>query len=163
VIDRMLRGQQIIVPGDGSSLWVLTWNADFARGLVGLLGRPEAIGEAYHITSDEVLTWDQIFREAALAVGVEPDIVHIPSDLIAAIHPDFRGTLLGDKSNSCVFDNRKIKALAPDFECEVPWAEGVRRALAWFGADPARRTIDENLNHTWDEILSVDAQACEVL
>jgi nucleoside-diphosphate-sugar epimerase len=154
VIDRMKRGRQIIVPGDGTSLWVLTWNGDFAKGFLGLLGNPNAIGEAYHITSDEVLSWNQIYQEAGRALGVEPRIIHVPSDLIAAYVPEALGSLTGDKVNSTVFDNSKIKALVPDFHCTVPWAEGVRRAIAWFEADSSRQTIDERLNTIWDRILS---------
>jgi nucleoside-diphosphate-sugar epimerase len=154
VIDRMKRGRQIIVPGDGTSLWVLTWNGDFAKGFLGLLANPKAIGEAYHITSDEVLTWDQIYREVGRAVGVDLDIVHVPSDLIAAYDPDALGSLTGDKVNSSVFDNSKIKKLVPDFNCTVPWAKGVRRAIAWHTADLSRQAIDDKLNNTWDRILS---------
>jgi nucleoside-diphosphate-sugar epimerase len=154
VIDRMKRGKEVIVPGDGTSLWVLTWNADFAVGLVGLLGRAEGIGEAFHITSDEVLTWDQIYRQAAQAAGVQARLVHVPSDLIAAYDPHAVGSLIGDKAYSIVFDNSKIKRFVPEFECRVGWAEGVRRALAWFEADPARQTIDEAANRTWDRILA---------
>ncbi len=153
VIDRMKRGKKIIVPGDGTSLWVLTWNGDFAKGFVGLLGNQKAIGEAYHITSDEVLTWNQIYREVGRALGLDPEIVHVPSDLIAAYDPDALGSLTGDKVNSSVFDNRKIKELVPDFVCTVPWSEGVRRAIAWHAADPSRQTIDNKLNILWDTIL----------
>jgi nucleoside-diphosphate-sugar epimerase len=153
-IDRMKRGRQIIVPGDGTSLWVLTWNGDFAKGFLGLLGNQKAIGEAYHITSDEVLTWNQIYREAGRALGVDPQIVHVPSDLIAAYNPDAVGSLIGDKANSAVFDNSKIKALVPDFQCSVSWSEGVHRVLAWFQADPSRQSIDERLNNLWNRILS---------
>jgi nucleoside-diphosphate-sugar epimerase len=159
VIERMKRGQKIIVPGDGASLWVLTWNGDFAKGLVGLLGRADAAGEAFHITSDEVLTWNQIYREAGRAAGVEVDIVHVSSDLIAAYNPGAVGDLIGDKINSSVFDNRKIKRFVPDFNCEVTWAEGVRRALAWFEDDPARQSIDAGMNRTWDAILAGYARA----
>ncbi|MCJ7433991.1 MAG: SDR family oxidoreductase, partial [Anaerolineales bacterium] len=95
VIDRMRRGQKIIVPGDGTSLWVLTWNGDFAKGLVGLLGNKKAIGEAFHITADQVLSWDQIYLEAYQALGREPNVVHIPSDLIAAYWPHATGSLIG--------------------------------------------------------------------
>ena len=153
VIDRMKRGRPILVPGDGTSLWVLTWNGDFAKGFLGLLGNPKTIGEAYHITSDEVLTWNQIYRAAGDAVGVDLEIVHIPSDLIAAYDPEALGSLTGDKANSSVFDNRKIKELVPDFACTVPWAEGVRRAIAWHESDPSRQTVDERLNTLWDKIL----------
>ena len=152
-IDRMKRRRKIIVPGDGTSLWVLTWNADFAVGLVGLFGRNDAIGEAFQITSDEVLTWDQICEETARAAGVEADIVHVPTDLIVAYDPHAFGSLIGDKANSVVFDNSKIKRFVPEFECKVTWAEGVRRSLAWFEADPTRRTIDEGANRVWDTIL----------
>jgi nucleoside-diphosphate-sugar epimerase len=153
VIDRMKRGRQIIIPGDGTSLWVLTWNGDFAKGFLGLLANPKAIGEGYHITSDEVLTWDQIYREVGRAVGVDMEIVHVPSDLIAAYDPEALGSLTGDKVNSSVFDNSKIKELVPDFNCTVTWAEGVRRAIAWYVADPSRQTIDDKLNSAWDKIL----------
>ncbi|MBE0698299.1 MAG: SDR family oxidoreductase [Anaerolineaceae bacterium] len=159
VIDRMKRGQKIIVPGDGTSLWVLTWNGDFAKGFNGLLGRTDAVGEAFHITSEEVLTWNQIFREAGRAVGVEPEIIHIPSDLIAAYNPGAVGDLTGDKINSSVFDNSKIKRFVPNFSCEVHWAEGVRRAIAWHEADPARQTIDARMNQMWDTIIAAYERA----
>jgi nucleoside-diphosphate-sugar epimerase len=159
VIDRMKRGRKIIIPGDGTSLWVLTWNGDFAKGFLGLLGRAQAIGQAYHITSDEVLTWDQIYGEVGQALGLDLEIVHVPSDLIAAYDPDATGSLIGDKANSSVFDNRKIKELVPDFVCTVPWAEGMRRALAWFEADPARHTIDRKADQLWDTILAAYERA----
>jgi nucleoside-diphosphate-sugar epimerase len=159
VIDRMQRGLPVIVPGDGTSLWVLTWNGDFAKGFTGLYGRAEALGEAFHITSDEVLCWNQIFQETGRALGVEPRLVHIPSDLISVHNPAATGDLIGDKINSCVFDNSKIKRLVPDFDCQVTWAEGVRRSLAWFAADPARRSIDEAMNRTWDAILAAYQRA----
>jgi nucleoside-diphosphate-sugar epimerase len=159
VIDRMKRGRPVIVPGDGTSLWVLTWNGDFAKGFQGLLGHQKAIGQAYHITSDEVLTWDQVYRQTGRALGVDAHIVHVPSDLIAAYEPDAIGSLTGDKANSAVFDNSKIKALVPDFRCTVTWSEGVRRAIAWFEADPSRQTIDDRLNDIWDALLSQYAHA----
>ena len=154
VVDRMKRGQKVIVPGDGTSLWVLTWNADFAKGLVGLLGNQKAIGEAFQITSDQVLSWDQIHLEVYQALGLEPNVVHIPSDLIAAYWPPATGSLIGDKSNSVVFDNSKIKRFVPDYLCEVDWAEGVRRSLAWFEAHPEFQTIDREMNSLWDQMIS---------
>ena len=159
IVDRIKRGGKVIVPGDGNSLWVMTWNADFAKGLLGLLGHPEAIGEAFHITSDEVLTWNQIFLELYSAIGAEPNLVHIPSDLIVAYDPEKLGTLIGDKINSVVFDNGKVKRLVPDFVCEVPWSEGIRRSLRWFEADPSRRTIDDEMNAMWDKIIAKYARA----
>jgi nucleoside-diphosphate-sugar epimerase len=154
VVDRMKRGQKVIVPGDGTSLWVLTWNADFARGLVGLLGNPNAIGEVFQITSDEVLSWDQIHLEAYQALGAAPNVIHIPSDLIALYDSHALGSLVGDKSNSVVFDNSKIKRFVPDYSCEVTWAEGVRRSLAWFEAHPEFQTIEHEMNAIWDRIIS---------
>jgi len=159
VIDRMKRGQKIIVPGDGTSLWALTWNGDFAKGLLGLFGHPGALGEAFHITSDEVLTWNQIYRAAGHAAGVEPKIIHIPSDLIAFHNSGAVGDLIGDKANSSVFDNSKIRKFVPDFVCEVPWAEGVRRAIAWHEAEPARQRIDAEMNRTWDKIIAAYERA----
>jgi nucleoside-diphosphate-sugar epimerase len=153
-VDRMIRGQKMIVPGDGSSLWVITHNTDFAKGLVGLLGHPQAIGHAFHITSDEVLTWDQLFRIVGAAVGVEPQLVHIPSDFIAACLPDKKGTLIGDKSVSVVFDNSKIKRFVPSYCATTSFAEGIRRSLAWFNADPARKQIDQQANATMDKLIS---------
>jgi nucleoside-diphosphate-sugar epimerase len=154
VIDRMKRGKKVIVPGDGTSLWVLTWNADLARGLVGLLGNAKAVGEAFQITSDEVLSWDQIHLEAYRALGLEPNMIDIPSDLIAMYHPHSLGSLVGDKANSVVFDNSKIKRFVPDYSCEVNWAEGVRRALAWFEEHPEFQTIDHGMNAVCDEIIT---------
>ncbi|MFH0879595.1 MAG: SDR family oxidoreductase [Lentisphaerota bacterium] len=154
IIDRMKRGKKVIIPGDGTSLWVMTWNGDFAKGLIGLLGNPKAIGEAFQITSDEALTWNQIFLEVYNALGLEPNIVHIPSDFIIAHDPEKLGTLTGDKSNSAVFDNSKIKRFVPDFHCEVHWSEGVRRSLRWFEADESRRTIDQDMNAMWDKIIA---------
>ena len=159
VIDRMKRGQKVIVPGDGTSLWVLTWNADFAKGLVGLLGNENAIGEAFQITSDEVLSWDQIHLEAYRALGLEPNIIHIPSDLIGLYDPHSLGSLVGDKSNSVVFDNRKIKRFVPEYVCEVSWAEGVRRSLAWIEAHPEFQTIDHEMNAVWDRIIAAYERA----
>jgi nucleoside-diphosphate-sugar epimerase len=153
IIDRMKRRQKVIVPGDGTSLWVLTWNADFAKGLVGLLGNPSALGEDFTITSDQALTWDQIHLEAYRVLGLEPNLIHIPSDLIAKYWPEAVGSLIGDKSNSVVFDNSKIKRFVPDFICEVDWAEGVQRCLAWFEAHFEFQTVDHEFNAVWDTII----------
>ncbi len=153
VVDRMLKGQKIIVPGDGSSLWVITHNSDFAKGFVGLLGHEQSIGHAFHITTDEVLTWDQIYRIVGAAVGVEPRIVHIPSDFMVACLPDMEGTLLGDKSASVVFDNSKIRRFVPDYAATTRFAQGIRQSLAWFDADPSRKLIDSEANATWDKLI----------
>jgi nucleoside-diphosphate-sugar epimerase len=151
--DRLKRGAPIIVHGDGSSLWVVTHAEDFGRGLVGLLGNALAIGHAFHITSDEVLTWNQIYQTIAEALGVEAKMVHIASGAIARIAPRFTGSLLGDKAWSVVFDNTKIRTFVPGFQAVIPFREGVRRTLAGFDADAKRRRIDPEVNREMDEIL----------
>jgi nucleoside-diphosphate-sugar epimerase len=154
IIERIRRGKKIIVPGDGDSLWTMTHNTDFARALVGLLGNAAAAGESFHITSDEVLSWNQITETIAAAAGLEPEIVHIPSDFIAAVEPELGPGLLGDKSHSLVFDNSKIKRFVPGWQAEVPFAEGVARSMRWFEADPARRVIDEERSARLDRIVA---------
>jgi nucleoside-diphosphate-sugar epimerase len=154
IIDRMRCGKKLIVPGDGTSLWVVTHNTDFAKGLVGLLGREQTIGHAFHITSDEVLTWNQIYCIACEAAGAEPRLIHIPSDFIAECLPGALGSLMGDKSNSAVFDNTKIKRFVPDYCATTPFTEGVRRAIAWFDADAARREIDHEAAAAWDRLIA---------
>jgi len=152
-VDRMRRGKKVIVPGDGSSLWVITHNSDFAQGLVGLLGHQQAIGHAFHITSDEVMTWDQFYRITAQAAGVEAEIVHIASEFLGACMPDLVGSLTGDKSSSVVFDNSKIKRFVPGFCARVPFAQGIQRTIEWFDADPRRKLVDDQMNAAWDELI----------
>lgn len=159
IIDRMKQGKKVVIPGDGTSLWVFTWNADFALGFLGLFGNNDALGEAFHITSDEVMTWNHAYEEIGRALSLELDIVHIPSDLIAKYDEHMLGSLIGDKVNSVIFDNRKIKRFVPEFDCEVPWAEGVRQSIAWFEADPSHQTIDDEANLLWDRIISVYEKA----
>ncbi|MEI6289876.1 MAG: SDR family oxidoreductase [Chloroflexota bacterium] len=154
VIDRIKKEKKIIVPGDGTSLWSLTWSGDLARGLTGLFGRKDTLGEAFHITTDEVLTWNQIYADLGKALGVEPEIVHIASDLLAAYTDRAVGSLIGDKANSVVFDNSKIKKYVPGFKCEVSWAQGVKRAIDWHEASPERMEIDPELNQLWDRIIT---------
>lgn len=155
IIDRMRHGKKVIVPGDGSSLWVITHNSDFAKGLAGLLGHTQAIGHAFHITSDEVMTWDQFYRIAADASGVEARIVHISSDFLAACVPDMLGSLVGDKAVSTVFDNSKIKRFVPGYLATTPFAEGIRRTLAWFDADAERRQVDDAANARYDKLIEL--------
>jgi nucleoside-diphosphate-sugar epimerase len=157
-IARMRAGKPLIVPGDGTSLWTITHNSDFAAGFVGLLGRGEAIGEAFTIVSDEVLTWDEIYRQTAAAADAQPRIVHIASDFIAACMPEMTGTLLGDKAVSAVFDTTKIKRLVPDFRAVTPYAEGIRRTVAWFDADSARQVVDTEMDARWDRLIAAYEQ-----
>ena len=154
-IDRLRRGAPVIIPGDGNSLWTITHNNDFAQGLVGLFGNPATLGEAFHITSDEVLTWNQIFHHAADAAGVTaPRFVHIPSDFLISCVPALEGTLLGDKAVSAVFDNAKIKRFVPGFAAKTRFADGIRRTIAWFDADPVRRQVDAATNQRWDKLTA---------
>jgi nucleoside-diphosphate-sugar epimerase len=155
--DRIIKGKPIIVHGDGSSLWVVTHAADLAKGLTGLFGNPKAIGQAFHITSDEVLTWNQIYQTIGKALGIEPNMVHIPSSFIAEVIPRLKGTLLGDKSWSAVFDNSKIKSYVTDYQATIPFREGVKRTVDWFAADEKRRRIDESINAEIDRIIDVYA------
>lgn len=153
--DRLKRGRPIIVHGDGSSLWVVTHAEDFGRGFVGLLGNDHAIGHAFHITTDEVLTWNQLYETIADALGVKANIVHMASEFIAQVAPQMRGGLLGDKAWSVVFDNTKIKRFVPDFQAVIPFREGIRRTFAWFDADETRRRVDDKVNQEMDRILAL--------
>ncbi len=157
VADRMKKGQPVIVHGDGSSLWVVTHAEDLGRGLLGLMGNEQAVGEAFHITSDEVLTWNQIYQTIGEALGVEPNIVHIASDFIADVEPSLAGSLFGDKTWSVVFDNSKIKKFVPGFAAIIPFREGIRRTVEWFGADEGRQNVDQGLNDVIDRILAAYA------
>ncbi len=154
-VARLRRGAPVIVPGDGLSLWTITHNTDFAKGLVGLLGHPGALGHAFHITSDEVLTWNQLYEQVAAAAGAPPPrLVHIASDFITTCLPDTLGTLIGDKSNSAVFDNSKIKRFVPDFVATTSFRRGIQRTIEWFDADPARQQIDRATDARWDRLIA---------
>ena len=154
-IDRMRRGLPVVVHGDGTSLWTLTHSRDFAVGFVGLLGNPHSLGEAFHITSDEALPWNQIVEILAAAAGVaHPELVHIPSEVIARADRDWGDALLGDQAHCLVFDNSKLKRLVPDFSPRTPFHTGAREIVAWFDADPSRRQIDDQLNKTIDGLIA---------
>ena len=153
VIDRMKKGKKVIVHGDGTSLWTITHAEDFARGFVGLLGNVHAVGHPFHITSDEALTWDQIYKETAQAAGVEANIVHIATDFIIKMESSLTGSLLGDKSHSAVFDNSKIKDFVPGFRATIPFSEGVRRTLEWFDESPRRKVVRPETNAMMDRII----------
>ncbi len=158
LIDRMRRGKAIVIPGDGTSLWVMTHSVDFASGFTGLLGNQHAIGHPFHITSDELLTWNQIYEAMAEAAGARLNAVHVASDLICDVAENMgdtfmRGNLLGDKANSVIFDNSKIKRLVPGFVATIPFREGIARTIRWFDEDPARIRIDDHNNRLMDELL----------
>lgn len=153
-VARMRQGKPVVVHGDGTSLWVLTHHRDFAVGLVGLLGNAAAVGEAFHITSDELLTWNQIYTLVGRAAGVEPRLVHVPSDIIARCDPEWGAGLLGDKAHSTIFDNSKIRRAVPEFAPAIPFARGAGEMIAWYDADPARRAVDARLDALLDALVA---------
>lgn len=153
IIDRMRKGKEVVVHGDGSSLWVMTHHKDFAKGLVGLLGNSKAIGEAFQITSDEVLTWNQIYTIMGKAAGAEVKLVHMPSDIIAQYDKEWGEGLLGDKAHSMIFDNTKIKRAVPDFVAAIPFSRGAEEIIAWYDANPSRQKVDDALNAVIDQMI----------
>lgn len=153
VVERMRAGKGVVVPGDGTSLWTITHSADFAVGFVGLLGRPEAIGHSFHITADDPLAWNTIYTEIGHAAGVEPDLVHVPSDAIDAVDPEWGAGLLGDKAHSMVFDNANIKSLVPEFVVRIPFSAGAREIVDWHDAHADRKTVDEAMDATMDKLV----------
>jgi nucleoside-diphosphate-sugar epimerase len=155
VVERMRRGKPIVVHGDGTSLWTLTHNRDFATGFVPLLGHARAIGEAFHITSEDVLTWNQIAQILAAAAGVTADIVHVPSEVIADMNPDWGASLLGDKAHSMIFDNSKLRAIVPDYQPVIPFERGAREIVAWHDEDPSRQQVDQRIDAAMDELLAM--------
>ncbi|MBN2612013.1 MAG: SDR family oxidoreductase [Bacteroidales bacterium] len=153
LIDRLLHGRKVIVHGDGTSLWVLTHAEDFAKGFVGLIGNQQTLAHAFHITSDELLNWDQIHATIAEALGVEANIIHIPSDFICGINSAHTGDLLGDKTYSVIFDNTKIKTFVPGYNATIPFMEGIRRTLKWFDENPERKIINQVAEKNTDRII----------
>jgi nucleoside-diphosphate-sugar epimerase len=154
VAHRILSGKPLIVPGDGTSLWVVTHNTDFARGFVGLMNNPRAIGEAFHITTDEVTNWDTIYQTLAESLAREANLVHIASDWLIRFDPNLRGTLLGDKACSVAFDNSKLKSVVPDFRATVGLRETCDRCVRWFQLDPSRQKLDPAADAKTDDALS---------
>jgi len=153
VLKRMLAGKPIVVHGDGTSLWVLTHHRDFAKGFLGLLGHPKAIGETFHITSDEVLTWNQIFTIVGNAAGVSPTLVHVASDVIAKHDPAWGAGLLGDKAHSVIFDNTKLKRLVPDFVASVPFRQGAAEIVEFYAANPDFAPLRPDLDELMDRLV----------
>jgi nucleoside-diphosphate-sugar epimerase len=154
LVDRILKGKKIIIPGDGTSLWTITHNTDFAKGLVGLLGNTQTIGHAFHITSDEVKTWDQYLNVIGQAVGVEPKSIHITSECISLFMPEFKGSLFGDACNSYVLDNSKIKKFVPGYTATTSFEHGIRQSIAYFEEHPELQTVDEVLNAKMDKTIA---------
>ncbi len=157
VIRRMQMGKSVIIQGDGSSLWALTFNRDFAIGFTGLMGNKHAIGEAFQITGDEILTWDQIYRTIADALGVELKPYHVSSEFLSEVGEkygyDFRGSLIGDKSVSVIFDNSKLKRLVPQMTTTTPFHKGVRIALEYIQAHPDKYQEDPEFDGFCDKVI----------
>ena len=160
VIKRMLEGKPVIIHGDGTSLWTITHNTDFAKGYVGLMGNPHAIGEAFQITGDETLTWNQIYETIARVLGVELKACHVASDFLAATGKyDMLGNLIGDKANSVLFDNSKLKRAVPDFVPTVRFEEGIRDTLANIMAHPELQQEDPEFDAWCDKVIEVQEAA----
>ncbi|WP_062134371.1 NAD-dependent epimerase/dehydratase family protein [Demequina aestuarii] len=164
IVDRMRRGADIVIPGDGTSLWTVTHARDVAAGILGLLGNADAIGAAVHITSDEALTWTGLYREIARAAGLsdeqfEAQTVCVPSDALVAASPSQAGSIYGDKMHSAVYDTSRIAALVPGWSARIPFDEGVAEAISWFEARPDRQTVDENANAMFDRLGAIYRRA----
>ena len=162
VLGRMVAGKPVIVHGDGTSLWTLTHHDDFARAFVPLLGHPRTLGEAFQITSDDVLTWNQIAETMAAALGVEAQVVHVPSDAIAVADPDWGAGLLGDKAHSMVFDNTKLRSVVPGWNAVIPFEQGAREIADWYLADPGRQVTDASLDAVMDKLAAMWTQEPQV-
>lgn len=155
VVKRIKEGKPVIIHGDGSSLWTITHNSDFAKAYVGLIGNPKAIGEAFHITSDESVSWNEIYKAIADALGVELKPYYVSSQTLADMSDyDFLGSLIGDKANSVVFDNSKVKSLVPDFKAEVSAKEGIRRTVEHILAHPEYQNDDEEFDIWCDKVIT---------
>ncbi|WP_046014339.1 SDR family oxidoreductase [Microbacterium sp. SA39] len=154
-VARMRAGKPVVVHGDGTTQWTLTHSRDFAVAFVGLLGHPAAVGDVFHITGDHAPTWDQIYRWIGAAAGVEPELVHVASDTIAAVEPSWAGGLLGDRTHSMVFDNSKVKALVPEFRTTVTFDRGAEEIIDWYDAHPERQIVDEEADAVFERLLAL--------
>jgi len=154
IIDRIKKGKRIIIHGDGTSLWTITHAKDFAIGFLGLLGHQQAIGQSFHITSDELLTWNQIYEAVALTTGKKAEVVYIPSDYLGKFDEHLRGSLLGDKSVSTIFDNSKIRRFVPEFNPVIRFKDGIRNTVKWFEEDSKRMIVNDKTDKFMDTIIS---------
>ncbi|MCR4679241.1 MAG: NAD-dependent epimerase/dehydratase family protein [Lachnospiraceae bacterium] len=156
VIKRMLDGKPVIIHGDGTSLWTMTYNEDFAKGFVGLMANPHAIGEAFQITNDEHLTWNQIYQTIAKVLGVELKPYYVSSKFLADVgrQYDFTGSLIGDKANTVIFDNSKLKRAVPDFNPSIRFEEGIRRCLDNVLLNPALQIEDPDFDRWCDKVIA---------
>lgn len=167
VIKRMQEGKPVIIQGDGTSLWTVTFNKDFATGYTGLMGNPHAIGEAFQITGDETLTWNQIYQTIADALGVELKAYHVSSEYLSAVGDkygfDFEGSLIGDKAVSVVFDNSKLKRAVPDMKTTVRFDQGVRIALQYVLSHPECQVEDPEFDQWCDRVIDAIEKSKEII
>lgn len=162
VVKRIMEGKKVIIHGDGTSLWTITHNSDFAKAYVGLIGNPKAIGETFHITTDEAVTWNQIYNAIADALGVELKPYYVSSQtLVDMSNYDFLGSLIGDKSNSVEFDNSKVKSLVPDFKAEITAEEGIKMTVKNVLAHPEFQKEDKKFDEWCDRIIEALEKAKE--
>lgn len=154
LVQRMRQGKEVVVQGDGTSLWTVTHSDDFAKGFVPLLGNTRTIGEAFHITSDDVLTWNQITMILAAAAGAEAKIVHVPSDAIAAADPIWGPALLGDSAHSMIFDNSKLRRVVPEYLATITLEQAAPEIIAWHDQDPSRQNVDPDLDALMDKLVA---------
>jgi nucleoside-diphosphate-sugar epimerase len=160
LVDRMRRGADILLPGDGTSAWTLTHSRDVAAGIMGLIANEGALGKAVNITSNEALTWETIHRIIADAAGVDPEryasqVVHVPSDALVAAFPSAEGGVLGDKMHNKVIDTRLLRSLIPGYQAKIRFADGIRETIAWFEENPARQTVDIKANVHLDRLATL--------
>ena len=160
-LKRMIDGKPVLVLGDGNTLWPLTHSRDFAKGFIGLMGNISALGEAVHITSDEALTWNQIYQAIGDALGVKPKLAHVSTDFIVACNPDYEGPLHGDKSVGVVFDNSKIKRLSPGFIADIRFDQGAKMAVDYYLNNPEAQVEDPDFDRFTDAIIEAQAAAVE--
>lgn len=153
-LNRIREGKPIVLPGDGTSVWTMTHARDFAVGLLGLLGKPEALGEAFHITSDEWLTWNQIFQDLGRHLGREPVLTHLPSSVVMRADEELGAGFWGDKAHSMIFDNSKLKSVVPEFDARIPFASGSKDIIDWYEEDTTRCAVDARADALQDRLVS---------
>lgn len=153
LIKRMLERDPIVIPDDGTSRWTLTYNGDFAPGFTDLLGNTEAYNDVFHLTSEKVYTWNEIVKSFYDALDIEPNIIHIPTDFILQYFPSYEGELLGDKNHNALFDNSKIKAIAPNYKGDTEYPEIAKQVIAHYMENPPLQSIDEPFMQTYDTMI----------
>ncbi len=159
VIERMLKGKPVLIHGDGSSLWTLTHSSDFAKAFLGIMGNPVTIAQPIHITSDEALTWDQIYDRIGATLNVQVKKFHVASDFLIGCDPGYEGPLTGDKSVSVVFDNSKIKRFVPEFTATMRFDQGVRLSIQYLLSHPQLQVPDPYFDSFCDRVIDVQQKA----